>query len=119
MENQLVSCVLRPPRKKCTFDTSSTRLVMMKAALLFGLSFVCLNLSHAQQSKHQVSHSKPGRDFHAGAPTPPMGGNSWDCFGPTVTEAEVKANADYMAEHGKQVGCGVVGADEQREGACG
>lgn len=28
-----------------------------------------------------------------------MGWNSWDCFGPTVTEAEVKANADYMAKH--------------------
>jgi hypothetical protein len=28
-----------------------------------------------------------------------MGWNSWDCYGPTVTEAEVKANADYMAEH--------------------
>ena len=26
-----------------------------------------------------------------------MGWNSWDCFGTTVTEAEVKANADYMA----------------------
>jgi alpha-galactosidase len=77
---------------------------MMKAALLFGLSFVCLNFSHAQQSKHQVSHSKPGSDFHAWAPTAPMGWNSWDCFGPTVTEAEVKANADYMAEHLKQFG---------------
>ena len=26
-----------------------------------------------------------------------MGWNSWDCYGTTVTEAEVKANADYMA----------------------
>ncbi|HET7625380.1 MAG TPA: glycoside hydrolase family 27 protein [Verrucomicrobiae bacterium] len=32
------------------------------------------------------------------APTPPMGWNSWDCFGATVTEPLVKANADYMAE---------------------
>ena len=31
------------------------------------------------------------------APTPPMGWNSWDCFGTTVTEKEVKENADYMA----------------------
>ncbi|HEX9934529.1 MAG TPA: glycoside hydrolase family 27 protein [bacterium] len=31
------------------------------------------------------------------APTPPMGWNSWDCYGPSVTEAEVKAQADYMA----------------------
>ncbi len=28
-----------------------------------------------------------------------MGWNSWDCFGPSVVEDEVKANADYMAEH--------------------
>ncbi len=33
------------------------------------------------------------------APTPPMGWNSWDCYGTTVTEDEVKANADYMAKH--------------------
>jgi alpha-galactosidase len=31
------------------------------------------------------------------APTPPMGWNSWDSFGPTVREDEVKANADFMA----------------------
>ena len=30
---------------------------------------------------------------------PPMGWNSWDCFGTTVTEAEVMANAEFMAEH--------------------
>ena len=35
--------------------------------------------------------------FHDWALTPPMGWNSWDCFGPSVTEDEVKANADYMA----------------------
>ncbi len=40
-----------------------------------------------------------GQDFGSWAQTPPMGWNSWDCFGPTVTEQEVKANADYMAEH--------------------
>lgn len=33
-----------------------------------------------------------------------MGWNSWDCYGPTVVESEVKANADYMAEHLKKFG---------------
>lgn len=42
--------------------------------------------------------------FKSWAPTPPMGWNSWDCYGPTVTEAEVKANADYMADHLKNYG---------------
>jgi alpha-galactosidase len=31
------------------------------------------------------------------APTPPMGWNSWDAYGTTVTEAQIKANADAMA----------------------
>ena len=44
------------------------------------------------------------KKFYSWAETPPMGWNSWDCFGPTVTEDEVKANADYMAEHLKKYG---------------
>jgi len=31
--------------------------------------------------------------------TPPMGWNSFDCFGAAVVEDEVKANADYMASY--------------------
>jgi alpha-galactosidase len=42
--------------------------------------------------------------FHSWAPTPPMGWNSWDCYGPTVVETEVKANADYMAQNLKKFG---------------
>src|SRR5580698_2770910 len=33
------------------------------------------------------------------APTPPMGWNSWDSYGTTVREAQVQANADWMAEN--------------------
>lgn len=49
--------------------------------------------------------------FHSWAATPPMGWNSWDCFGPTVTEAEVKANADYMATHLKPYGWNYIVVD--------
>jgi hypothetical protein len=42
--------------------------------------------------------------FYKWAQTPPMGWNSWDCYGPTVVEAEVKANADYMAKNLKEFG---------------
>jgi alpha-galactosidase len=45
-----------------------------------------------------------GQNFTDWALTPPMGWNSWDCYGPTVVESEVKANADYMAEHLKEFG---------------
>ncbi len=38
------------------------------------------------------------------AATPPMGWNSYNCFGSAVHEDEVKANAAYMAEHLKSFG---------------
>lgn len=44
------------------------------------------------------------QDFQSWAQTPPMGWNSWDCYGPTVEEHEVKANADYMAKNMKKHG---------------
>src|SRR3982751_4430420 len=38
------------------------------------------------------------------ASTPPMGWNSYNCFGSAVHEDEVKANADYEAKNLKQYG---------------
>jgi alpha-galactosidase len=36
------------------------------------------------------------QEFADWAQTPPMGWNSWDSFGSSVVESEVRANADYM-----------------------
>src|SRR5690242_5558881 len=48
----------------------------------------------------------PATTFLSWAPRPPMGWNSWDCFGCTVTEQLTKENADYVAtnlvKHGWQ-----------------
>lgn len=38
------------------------------------------------------------------AATPPMGWNSWDAFGTTIDEAQLKANADWFAKHLKPFG---------------
>jgi alpha-galactosidase len=38
------------------------------------------------------------------APTPPMGWNSWDSYGTTVTEQDIRANADWMHAHLQQFG---------------
>ena len=46
------------------------------------------------------------------APTPPMGWNSWDAYGLTITEAEFKANADWMAHRLKPFGWQYVVVDE-------
>lgn len=35
--------------------------------------------------------------FLSWAPTPPMGWNSWDAFGTSITEAQAKQQADFMA----------------------
>ena len=44
---------------------------------------------------------------------PPMGWNSWDCYGASVTEDIVRQNADYMAEHLKPYGWEYVVVDIQ------
>src|SRR5581483_11962348 len=38
------------------------------------------------------------------APTPPMGWNSWDSYGLTVTEQEFEANAEWMGHHLSRLG---------------
>ena len=45
--------------------------------------------------------------------TPPMGWNSWDCYGAAVNETTVRANADYMAKHLKEYGWEYVVVDIQ------
>ncbi|MBQ4075650.1 MAG: glycoside hydrolase family 27 protein [Clostridia bacterium] len=44
---------------------------------------------------------------------PPMGWNSWDCWGPSVTEEITKKNAEYMARHLKPYGWEYVVVDIQ------
>lgn len=44
---------------------------------------------------------------------PPMGWNSWDCFGAAVTEDAVRANAEYMAKHLRPFGWEYVVVDIQ------
>jgi alpha-galactosidase len=46
------------------------------------------------------------------APAPPMGWNSWDSYGQTISEAQFKANARWMAKHLKRFGWRYVVIDE-------
>lgn len=50
-------------------------------------------------------------DASANAWRPPMGWNSWDSYGTTLTEAELMANARFMAEHLKTAGWDTVVVD--------
>ncbi|HTJ67141.1 MAG TPA: glycoside hydrolase family 27 protein [Actinospica sp.] len=55
-----------------------------------------------------IARPIPARDLR-----PPMGWNSWDCYGPTVTEDEVLANAVFMREHLAPFGWDTVVVDIQ------
>lgn len=53
------------------------------------------------------------KDKNACAKTPPMGWNSWDCYGASVTEEILKKNADYMANYLKEYGWEYIVCDIQ------
>ncbi len=66
----------------------------MKKVLQFaGILLVLVSAANAQTP-----------NFKLWAETPPMGWNSYNCYGAAVTEQEVKANAEYMAEKLKNLG---------------
>jgi len=46
-----------------------------------------------------VANAQTKKKYHQWAPTPPLGWNSWDCFGTTVTEQQVKEQADAMVKY--------------------
>jgi alpha-galactosidase len=51
--------------------------------------------------------------FRTWAPSPPMGWNSWDNFATTITEAQTKAQADFMARELKSHGWSYIVVDIQ------
>ena len=74
---------------------------MMKNSLVT-LFFALVLMASCKQAEVKPTFAEG--EFKEWAKTPPMGWNSWDCYGPTVVEDEVKANADYMAANLKEYG---------------
>ena len=74
----------------------------MKSKLITVASCLAILVACTNSSRQKMSFKKG--EFKQWAQTPPMGWNSWDCYGPTVEEQEVKANADYMAKNLKEYG---------------
>ncbi len=70
---------------------------MKTKSIIFGICLLGFSLGVAAQP---IANG----EFKKWAKTPPMGWNSWDCYGPTVQEHEVKANADYMAKYLRKYG---------------
>jgi alpha-galactosidase len=72
------------------------------------LLLCCLVLVPSREMTGQQPDQAPGQissvDAARLALTPPMGWNSWDGYGTTINEVQVKANAEWMAEHLKAFG---------------
>jgi alpha-galactosidase len=73
----------------------------MVACILPGI-WICAVLAQATEPR-----------FLQWAQTPPMGWNSWDCYGAGVWEADVLANADYMATNLRSHGWNLITIDIQ------
>lgn len=86
------------------FINTENPTTMKHAFKSFLIVLSVLILTSCAGKKPKTSVENQDKQFWQNAKTPPMGWNSWDCYGPTVTEAEVKANTDYMAEKLKQHG---------------
>jgi alpha-galactosidase len=93
-------------------DQTLGRCVIWAQAVALMISFFLNPFVVTAQMKDKADRARQVRQSTY-APTPPMGWNSWDCYGTTVTEAEVKAQADYMARHLARFGWQYVVVDIQ------
>jgi len=75
------------------------RRVVLESFILLALSLLPLSAQEAKPLPRLAA-------------TPPMGWNSWDSYGLTITEAEYKANAEWMAKHLKPFGWQYAVVDE-------
>ncbi len=78
----------------------SRRTVLSCAAMTAGAMATGLTGCSAGTGGHgamvEASAAMKGPEFWQFAPTPPMGWNSYDAYGATVTEAQYLANAEYQ-----------------------
>lgn len=76
----------------------------------FALALALITLLHFAGTVVAVPPEQP---FHQWAKTPPLGWNSWDIFGTTVTEEQAKQQADAMAEKLLPAGYDILTVDIQ------
>jgi hypothetical protein len=79
--------------------------LLKKPLAILGFCSIILLLNACNKDSEGIKESSdvPPLDKSI-APNPPMGWNSWDCFGWTVNETQVKANADFIAKNLKHLG---------------
>lgn len=73
---------------------------------------ICAVLCTSTFAAHSTPTSPNAEAQTMLAATPPMGWNSWDSYGETVSESDIKANAAWMAGHLKSYGWEYIVVDE-------
>jgi alpha-galactosidase len=78
----------------------------MRSVLLLLMVVVMASQLVAQRGEATAGGTQSGatQNGEAAAERPPMGWNSYNCYGSAVHEDEVKANADYVAMHLRSCG---------------
>lgn len=79
----------------------------MKNLIIVILLIFSFGCSGNHERNKEVSESivrDASKNFKEWAKRPPMGWNSYNCYGAAVTEKEVRGNADYMSEKLKNYG---------------
>jgi hypothetical protein len=72
-------------------DSNRRRIITASLATAAAAGVPSLAFAAKSKSPAKSTSAAPGL-----APTPPMGWNSWNSFGPTITEAQALENADIM-----------------------
>jgi alpha-galactosidase len=80
------------PGKRLLYRTKQMRYFRFLGLLLLLSSMVGMSVAHAADSSPVL------------AETPPMGWNSYNSYGTTVEEGQVKANAEWLAHHLRALG---------------
>jgi hypothetical protein len=97
-------------RKTAVKSTGSSRWFLFASgfaiALLVGLSAIL-------SAQAPLTTASAELQYHRWAALPPMGWNSWDCFGAGVTEQETLQNAEYMRTNLKKHGWNLITVDIQ------
>ena len=84
----------------------------MRSMVIVGMAAVAGVLSGCAATG-TVNESAKEKSYHDWVPTPPMGWNSWDIFGTSITEKQAKEQADAMEKYLLPAGYDVFTVDIQ------